>query len=578
MAAQTRIYTLGGFRAINPQGEPIFFRTRKTAMLLAYLSTCLDRDVHRDDLAATFWPESEDFYARGSLSVCLTALRKELDPGGGGAQRAIVSDNRTVRLNSEFVWSDEYEFQRLVKKAHLNVVTDERVDALLKALDLYEGPFLANETEFWAGDRRERLEARFHEALCEALDLAQNQDDVRTLLSHAGRATMWQPNRPDLEQRVNIARERLGLSASVKMGTGERPVPSKRQFDRSEDSEATRGEILGGAVPLTSRYYIDREADGSLRDCVNSQDGIILIKGSRQSGKSSLLARGIQLANTNGARVLLTDFQSMDADCTESTYSFYLWLMSVLLDQLGRTEKAKSFWDDQVPASMNFERFIRFHVLSEQESCFWAMDEVDRLFTWDQRSDFFSLVRSWHNKRALEPNGPWHRMMVAISYATEAHLFIPNLNESPFNVGIPIELDDFTLDQTNELNRRYGGPVRNQIVMNEMYSLISGHPFLTRCVFEEMSRGVPWAVIRKAALSDNGPFAEHLRFIGRTLGMDSTLDDEIKSLFAKRPALSAGNFYKLRSAGIVKGRSANTAELRCDLYRQFFKNRLKSIA
>jgi hypothetical protein len=70
----------------------------------------------------------------------------------------------------------------------------------------------------------------------------------------------------------------------------------------------------------------------------------------------------------------------------------------------------------------------------------WGLDEVDRLFSVPFGSEVFGLFRSWHNKRALDPSGPWARLTLAIAYATEAHLFITDLNQSPFNVGTRLAL------------------------------------------------------------------------------------------------------------------------------------------
>ena len=44
---------------------------------------------------------------------------------------------------------------------------------------------------------------------------------------------------------------------------------------------------------------------------------------------------------------------------------------------------------------------------------------------------------------------------MAIAYATEAHLFITDVNQSPFNVGTRLTVEDFTLSQVADLNERY---------------------------------------------------------------------------------------------------------------------------
>ena len=86
----------------------------------------------------------------------------------------------------------------------------------------------------------------------------------------------------------------------------------------------------------------------------------------------------------------------------------------------------------------------------------WGMDEVDRLFTCAFGNEVFGLFRSWHNARSLDPAGPWPRLTLALAYATEAHLFITDIHQSPFNVGTRLVLEDFTLAQMAELNRRAG--------------------------------------------------------------------------------------------------------------------------
>jgi hypothetical protein len=60
----------------------------------------------------------------------------------------------------------------------------------------------------------------------------------------------------------------------------------------------------------------------------------------------------------------------------------------------------------------------------------WGLDEVDRLFSCEFGSEVFGLFRSWHNRRSLDPAGPWSRLTLALAYATEAYLFITDLNQS----------------------------------------------------------------------------------------------------------------------------------------------------
>src|SRR5262249_9128197 len=129
-------------------------------------------------------------------------------------------------------------------------------------------------------------------------------------------------------------------------------------------------------------------------------------------------------------------------------------------DQLELDESPSEVWKSNRSPTINFEQYLRRAVLPKAATpVVWGLDEMDRLFACRFGSEVFGLFRSWHNRRALDPTGPWRQLTLAIAYATEAHLFITDLNQSPFNVGTRLHLEDFTFEQVEELNRRYDSPL-----------------------------------------------------------------------------------------------------------------------
>src|SRR5204863_7423307 len=82
-------------------------------------------------------------------------------------------------------------------------------------------------------------------------------------------------------------------------------------------------EPVGGAGPLDSRFYIVRPTDEECLAAIERRDSIVLVKGARQMGKTSLLARGLKMARETGAKVVLTDFQSLSAAHFESVDVLY---------------------------------------------------------------------------------------------------------------------------------------------------------------------------------------------------------------------------------------------------------------
>jgi hypothetical protein len=54
--------------------------------------------------------------------------------------------------------------------------------------------------------------------------------------------------------------------------------------------------------------------------------------------------------------------------------------------------------------------------------------------------------------QVLAVNERWTRLNLIIANSTEPHLRIQDINQSPFNLGFPIKLDDFNEAQVSELS------------------------------------------------------------------------------------------------------------------------------
>jgi serine/threonine protein kinase len=339
---------------------------------------------------------------------------------------------------------------------------------------------------------------------------------------------------------------------------------------------ATNIEPPGGAVPLDSKFYLVRPTDELFLDAIRRRDSIVLVKGARQMGKTSLLARGLQLARASGTKVITTDFQKLNASHLETIESFFMTLGELIADQLDLDVYPDEVWKPRRAPSINFERYIRREVLEKISTpVVWGLDEVDRLFTCPYASEVFGLFRTWHNERAVDPTAPWERLTLAIVYATEAHLFITDQNQSPFNVGTRLELKDFSLEQVGELNVRYGSPLAGADELRRYFQLLGGHPYLVRRGFHEMTtNSMDLTAFEAVADRDEGPFGDHLRRILVLLARDPALCDIVRGVLRGEPCPTVEDFYRLRSAGVMAGDSAQDVQPRCQLYAIYLKRHL----
>jgi hypothetical protein len=162
-------------------------------------------------------------------------------------------------------------------------------------------------------------------------------------------------------------------------------------------------------------------------------------------------------------------------------------------------------WNDNDSPNTNFSRYVQRSVLGGQQHVVWGLDEVDRLVGRDYAVDVFGLFRSWHNRRALDPAAPWGRLTLAIAYATEPHLLIADINQSPFNVGVRVTLEDFGVAEAMALNERYGSALDSPAALTRLMALVGGHPYLLQSAFDELRRGASLEALEADAHREVAP-------------------------------------------------------------------------
>jgi hypothetical protein len=162
-----------------------------------------------------------------------------------------------------------------------------------------------------------------------------------------------------------------------------------------------------------------------------------------------------------------------------------------------------------------------------------------------------------------------------MAYATEAHLFITDLNQSPFNVGTRLTLEDFTVEQVADLNRRYGSPLRDTMEVSRYFALVGGSPYLVRRGLHEMvTQGLGLAAFEAQARRDDGPFHDHLERMRNLLSQDSGLCDAVRAVLGGAPCPTGEAFHRLHSAGVLAGEAPETVRPRCQIYRAYLEKHL----
>ncbi len=324
-----------------------------------------------------------------------------------------------------------------------------------------------------------------------------------------------------------------------------------------------------GTMSTQSAFYIERASDRIVMETIQWPGVTITIKGPRQMGKSSLLIRAKEQAVKAGKKVALLDFQLFDKPALTNSDLFFRQFCEWLTDELEMESRVTTYWEMALGNTQRTTRYVQRYLLTELNGpLVLAMDEVDRIFDTPFRSDFFSMLRSWHNSR--QTNYLWERCDLVLVTSTEPYQLIEDLNQSPFNVGEVVELVDFSHDQVAELNRCYNSPLISEEV-DKLIGLLGGHPYLVRRALYLLATGRITAPALFAEASDErGPFGDHLRNHLFRLYEREELVVGMKQVIHKQQCQDARIYFRLRGAGLVK-KEGRSVIPRCKLYADFFR-------
>lgn len=330
-----------------------------------------------------------------------------------------------------------------------------------------------------------------------------------------------------------------------------------------------------GTIRLDSPFYVRRKEDETAERCLDQPGSTIVVKGPRQSGKSSLLARIHALSRREGRRSVYLDFQTFDEPQLASLGATLQTLARRIARTLKTTIQPADVWDSELLGEKgSFAEYLTRAVLDGAPSpVVLILDEVDRLFDCSYRGDFFAAVRGWHNNRATDE--AWENLHLVLGHATDPALWIENLNESPFNVGDRLRLGDFRADQVADLNERHGSPLRSPEEVAGLMEMVGGHPYLVRQALYVLA-AERWSLarLREEAGKDTGPFGDHLRRHLWALLQSDRLRDVVARIGRGEGCNDEGLFQRLLAVGMVAGETRASARLRCALYQQYFPRHL----
>jgi serine/threonine-protein kinase len=374
--------------------------------------------------------------------------------------------------------------------------------------------------------------------------------------------------RYDYRQRYHDATEALlaleNLLRNAKAATTiSRPPQQQQQFQLEEPE---------GQIELGSHFYIQRPPIE--KDCLATMlraGSLIRIKAPRQMGKSSLLSRTLAYAKHKGYQVAHLYFQQADSAIFDDLDLFLQWFCASIASELDLDDNLEPYWQGVLGSKNKCTKYFQRYLLTATEyPLVLGLDEVDLIFQYPKiASDFFGLLRAWHEKAKNED--VWKKLRLVIVHSKEVYIPL-NINQSPFNVGLPIELPELNLSQIADLVQRHQLDWQPTQV-KQLMLLTGGHPYLVRQALYQIARGrINWDTLLQLAPTEEGIYGDHLRRQLGNLKEDPELLEAYKELVqSDRPLqLDSQISFKLRSIGLVKF-VGNQVVPMCNLYYRYFQ-------
>lgn len=338
-------------------------------------------------------------------------------------------------------------------------------------------------------------------------------------------------------------------------------------------------EIPQGQVRLASAFYIERPPyEMQCYEAIARPGALIRLKAPRQMGKTSLMARILHQATERGYKAIPISFQHADRDIFQDLGSLLQWFCTKVARKLQISPQIEDHWVDTYGSKDNCTAYFEDYILPEINGpLVLGLDEVDAVFQHPKiADDFFGLLRAWYEEASYgsDDSKLWEHMRLIVVHSTEVYLPL-DVNQSPFNVGLPIDLPAFNQAQVSDLTTRQGIKWTAQEIETLM-TLVGGHPYLVRlALYHVAHRQLTLKNLCQTAPTESGIYGDHLRRHLWHLERHPELAHAYRAILqASEPiSLDSERMFKLHSLGLVH-LQGNGAIPSFELYRRYFGDRL----
>ncbi len=295
-----------------------------------------------------------------------------------------------------------------------------------------------------------------------------------------------------------FADQSSGQFSGQSLGQSSAPVSAHIAQDwmlRGEDSYIKR-------PPLEERCF----------EAIAQPGALIRVKAPKQLGKTALINQVLARATAQSFHTVSLSFELADGEIFASLDRFLQWFCAIVEDQLNLPSQLGTLWKPVFGSNYNCTNYFARHILANLEQpLVLALDDIDLIFQHsDIAADFLGLLRAWCEKaKQIGAEPAWQRLRLMVAHAEEVSIPLQH-HQSPFNIGLSVDLVDLSLGQVLLLAQCYG-LILDSTEAASLRSLVGGKPQLLKLAFLAMGRGMSLEQLMADAIAHGGIYQAHLR-------------------------------------------------------------------
>lgn len=307
------------------------------------------------------------------------------------------------------------------------------------------------------------------------------------------------------------------------------------------------------------------------------QPGALLrIKAPSLMGKTQLMNRILQKAEKQGYQTVSLSFELAEWKTIEDVDKFLRWFCAYVGKGL-QLDNQLNDWDDTFGSKLNCTDYFGQYLLKNVDKALvLGLEELDQVFKHPYTAaEFLSMLRAWHEQ--AKRSDIWKKLRLILVHSREVNIPLDK-NQSPFNVGLPIELPEFNFEQVHKFAHKYGLNWHTTEV-EKLMDMVGGHPYLVDVALNHIFHNyITLEQLLQTASTEAGLYGDHLRQHWLNLQQYPKQLKELEEVVDKGSVrLEESNseqVFELNSMGLLK-LDNNKVTLRCKLYSKYFQERLQ---